>query len=50
MARVSDLILPAHAADILSYSVLIIVLTLFIPFLLNMFVVGEGQTREEDGE
>ena len=50
MAEVTDLILPVHAADILSYSVLIIVLALFVPFVLNMFVVGEGQAREEDGE
>ena len=50
MAEVSDLILPAHMADMLTYSVLIIILTLFIPFVLKRFAVGDGQARKENGE
>lgn len=50
MAEVSDLILPAHAADILTYSVLIVVLTLLVPLLLKSYVVGGGQAPEEIGE
>lgn len=50
MAVVSDLLLPAHAADMLTYSVLIVVLTLFVPFVLKRYVVGEGQPPGKDEE
>jgi len=49
MSEVSDLLLPGHAADMLTYSVLIIVMTLIIPFLLKRFLVGGGQVPEGNG-
>jgi membrane-associated phospholipid phosphatase len=42
LSVVSDLVLPEHAADMMTYSVLMVVLALFVPMLLRRYVVGEG--------
>ena len=50
MSEISDLLLPEHAADILTYSVLIVILTFFVPFLLKRFSIGGGQPLEASGK
>ncbi len=42
LSMVSDEILPGYAADLQTYSVLIIVLALLVPYLLVRFVVARG--------
>jgi hypothetical protein len=42
LSMVSDDILPGYAADLLTYSVLILVLALLVPFILVRFVVERG--------
>jgi len=49
MAEVSDLLLPEHAADLVTYSVLMVVLTLLVPFVLKRCVVGGGPASKGDG-
>ena len=49
MAEVSDILLPAQAADMLTYSVLIVVLTLLVPLVLKRYVVGGGSASEGNG-
>ncbi len=49
MAEVSDILLPEHAADMLTYSVLMVVLTLLVPFVLKRYVVGGGPASEGNG-
>ncbi len=47
LAIVSDDILPGYAADMLTYSVLILVLGLLVPMILKRFVVDRGAATPE---
>lgn len=49
LSMVSDDILPGYAADLLTYSVLILVLTLLVPYLLTRFVVERGPSISKEG-
>jgi hypothetical protein len=44
MSVVSDIVLPEHAADVLTYSVLMVVLTFMIPMLLKRSLVNKATT------
>jgi membrane-associated phospholipid phosphatase len=46
MSSVSDHLLPAHVANVVTYSVLITVLTLFVPFILKRFMVTDGPSMD----
>ena len=49
LAIVSDDILPGYAADMLTYSVLILVLGLLVPMILKRFVVACGSVPSKAG-
>ncbi len=49
LAIVSDDILPGYAADMLTYSVLILVLGLLVPMILKRFVVDRGAATSKAG-
>ncbi len=44
-----DLLLPVYVADLVTYSVLILVLALLVPYLLMRFVVASGSATSKDG-
>lgn len=49
MSEFTDTLLPEHAADVLTYMVLIVVLTLIVPAFLKRSLAGEGPAQEGDG-